>query len=163
MTAHRAEALLRSQAMESMPNQPRMVLMTPSCWYMKVQTTAMTTAGMTTGMKIAERNRFFSHRLRLNKIARPSDKRQHRDDAEHHVGQGDARRLEKQRVVHEVDEVRQADEFRRMHEIVLRQAEDRRPASIGRKRKISQDRQGRQDDRVGEDRLSRREAEPPFA
>ena len=50
-----------------------MVLTTPSCWYMNVHTTAITTAGMTTGMNTAERSTFFSRRLRLNSTARPSD------------------------------------------------------------------------------------------
>ena len=73
ITAHSALELLRSHGMGSMSNQPRMVLMTPSCWYMNVQTTAITTAGITTGMKTAERSTFLMNRLRLNSTARPSD------------------------------------------------------------------------------------------
>jgi hypothetical protein len=56
-----------------MPIQPRMVLITPSCWYMNVHTTAITTAGITTGMKMADRSTFLIQRLRLNSTARPSD------------------------------------------------------------------------------------------
>jgi hypothetical protein len=73
ITAHSEVALLRSHGTGSTPNQPRIVLITPSCWYMNVQTTAMTTAGITTGMKTAERSTFFRNRLRLNSTARPSD------------------------------------------------------------------------------------------
>ncbi len=46
---------------------------------MKVQTTAFTTAGITTGMKTAERNRFLARISRLNSTARASDRTQHGD------------------------------------------------------------------------------------
>ncbi len=55
MMAQSAQVLLRSHGIGSMPNHSRIVFTTPSWWYMNVHTTAFTTAGMTTGMKAAER------------------------------------------------------------------------------------------------------------
>ena len=48
------QTLLRSQGIGSMPSQPSSVLITPSCWYMNVQTTAITTAGITSGIILVQ-------------------------------------------------------------------------------------------------------------
>ena len=74
ITAQSAQVLLRSQGTGSTPNHARMVFTTPSWWYIKVQTTAFTTIGMTTGMNAAERKRFLARISRLNNTARASER-----------------------------------------------------------------------------------------